>query len=190
MTEETEYPRVTQDLEPQITEKYIYKLLRFNKIIRANILKERMNETRAENLDEAIEGKLLSATDYSKDCVQSSHEPNALPLSSVKHEVWKQSAELLTKTMRVDAQNLEMEHLDDAVWQLPPLQHAIIIKIYYDRMSMTEAREALKGKPFMASHEEEYLKKVKQNAVRRITDIFNAHGASIIHDFDSEEDLQ
>jgi len=190
MTEETEYPRVTQDLEPQITEKYIYKLLRFNKIIRANILKERMNETRAENIDEAIEGKLLSATDYGKDRIQTSHEPEALPLSSVKYEVWKQRVELLTKTMRVDAQNLEMEHLDDAVWQLPPLQHAIIVKIYYDRMSMAEAREALKGKPFMASYEEDYLKNVKQKAVQRIADIFNAHCASIIHDFDNEDDLK
>ena len=54
---------------------------------------------------------------------------------------------------------------------------------------MAEAREALKGKPFMAAYEEDYLEKVKEKAARRITDIFNEHKVSMICDFDSEEDL-
>ena len=190
MTEIIEYPRVTQDPEPQITKKYIYDLLKYNKIIRANILRERMSEARAETISEAIEGKLLGATDYGRDCVQSSHEPEALPLSAVNREIWKQRAEMITREAVIDAQNLEIEHLDDAVWRLPPLLHAVIIKIYYERLSLKETAEALRREPFLAYHEESYFEKVKERAVQRIADIFNAHCASMIHDFQGEDDLR
>lgn len=171
-----------------VTRERIRFLLIHHKTIRSNIRKAREIAIEMESDSDVIEARVMSATDYARDKIQTGGESNALTMSSVRRERFEQRNDVSMRNFIINAQEAEIEHLDCAVFNLPPVSQKIIILRFYDCLSKREIEER-------EFYSQTSIKRITRKAVRELEDIFNGHKLrSIETDYnnltgESEEDM-
>jgi len=154
-----------------ITRERIRYLLLHNKEIRSNIHSAKRITIEMETEEDVIGAALLPAADYSGDRVQTTHEPSALSMSRVRHEIAEQKADVSMRWFAIQTDEAEIEHLDCAVFSLYPARQQIVVDRFYDRLTMREVC----AKRF---YNKRTVIRMTNKAIDEITEIFNRHGAA------------
>jgi len=121
-----------------ITRERIRFLLIHHKTIRSNIRKAREIAIEMESDSDVIEARVMSATDYARDKVQTGGDTSTLTMSSVRRERFEQRNDVSMRNFIINAQEAEIEHLDCAVFKLKPMQQKIIVLRFYDQKTIRD----------------------------------------------------
>ncbi|MEI8200738.1 MAG: hypothetical protein WCG21_11810 [Eubacteriales bacterium] len=156
-----------------VTRERIRFLLIHHKTIRSNIRKAREIAIEMESDSDVIEARIMSATDYARDKVQTDGDSNVLTMSSVRRERFEQRNDVSMRNFIINAQEAEIEHLDCAVFNLHPIQQETVIDRFYDGLTM---REVCSKRHYSKRN----VIRMTNKAIDDITCIFNLHDAQSI----------
>ena len=158
-----------------ITRERIRFLLIHHKTIRSNIRKAREIAIEMESDSDVIEARVMSATDYARDKIQTGGESNAITMSSVRRERFEQRNDVSMRNFIINAQEAEIDHLLDAVFSLEPIQQKIVVLRFYDQKTIREIIA-------LEHYSKNNIIKITNKAICDIAKTFDKHGWQAIDD--------